>query len=104
DGLNAIHEAKLVHKDFYPVNIVNQNMYSSYITDFGLYRPVSKDANSKELFGVFPYISPKNIPHDEELTIRIYYSLRPEIRCEVPQLLLNLLHKQNLKTDQLLKD
>ncbi|RIB01615.1 hypothetical protein C2G38_2127193 [Gigaspora rosea] len=40
EGLVAIHEANLVHKDIHFGNIVNNNTYSSFITDFGLYRPV----------------------------------------------------------------
>ncbi|RIB20862.1 kinase-like domain-containing protein [Gigaspora rosea] len=59
DGLNTIHEAKLVHKDFHSGNIVNQNTFSPYITDFGLCKPVSQDPNSRELFGVLPYIAPE---------------------------------------------
>ncbi|RIB15858.1 kinase-like domain-containing protein, partial [Gigaspora rosea] len=39
-GLDAIHNANLVHKDFHSGNIVNSNTYSSFITDFGLSRPV----------------------------------------------------------------
>ncbi|RIB01096.1 hypothetical protein C2G38_2128435 [Gigaspora rosea] len=38
-GLVAIHEANLVHKDFHSGNIVNDNTYNSFITDFGLCRP-----------------------------------------------------------------
>ena len=34
-----------------------------------------------------------NIPHDNELAIKICYGLRPKIRCEIPQLLLNLMNK-----------
>ncbi|RIB02342.1 kinase-like domain-containing protein, partial [Gigaspora rosea] len=40
EGLAAIHEANLVHKDFHSGNIVNNNTCSSFITDFGLCRPV----------------------------------------------------------------
>ncbi|RIB17578.1 kinase-like domain-containing protein, partial [Gigaspora rosea] len=124
--LNTIYYTNLVHKDFHSGNIVNQNMYSSYITDFGLCKPVSQDSNSKALFGVLPYIAPEvlyshgkeytqksdiytfgiiisevftgyppyyNIPHDNVLAIKICYSLRPKIRCKVPQLLLDLMNK-----------
>ncbi|RIB03567.1 kinase-like domain-containing protein [Gigaspora rosea] len=125
-GLNTIHEAKLVHKDFHSGNIVNQNMFSSYITDFGLCKPVSQDSSSKALFGVLPYIAPEilytngkeytqksdiysfgiimsevftgyppyhDIPHNKDLATRICLGYRPKIRCEVPQLLLNLMNK-----------
>ncbi|RIB22480.1 kinase-like domain-containing protein, partial [Gigaspora rosea] len=59
NGLAAIHKANLVHKDFHSGNIVNEEMYYSYITDFGLCRPVSQDSSSKEIFGVLPYIAPE---------------------------------------------
>ncbi|RIB18373.1 hypothetical protein C2G38_2184773 [Gigaspora rosea] len=61
---------------------VNQNMFTSYITDFGLCKPVSQDSTSKALFGVLPYIAPENltgyppyhdISHDSELAIQICY-------------------------------
>ncbi|RIB30207.1 kinase-like domain-containing protein, partial [Gigaspora rosea] len=58
DGLYTIHEAKLVHKDFHSGNIVNENMFSSYITDFGLCKPVSQDSSSNEIYRVLPYINP----------------------------------------------
>ncbi|RIB14065.1 kinase-like domain-containing protein [Gigaspora rosea] len=59
EGLNTIHKANLVHKDFHSGNIVCQKTFISNITDFGLCRPVSQDSNSKELFGVLPYIAPE---------------------------------------------
>ncbi|RIB23656.1 kinase-like domain-containing protein, partial [Gigaspora rosea] len=59
NGLNAIHEAKLMHKDFHSGNIVNRDMISSYITDFGLCKPVSQDSSTEGMFGVIPYIAPE---------------------------------------------
>ncbi|RIB21613.1 kinase-like domain-containing protein, partial [Gigaspora rosea] len=126
NGLNTIHEAKLVHKDFHSGNIVNENMFSSYITDFGLCKPVSQDSSSDEVYGVLPYIDPVvlykkgkeytqksdiysfgiimskvftgyppyyDIPHDFNLATQICLGLRPEIKCKVPQLLLDLMNK-----------
>ncbi|RIB19773.1 kinase-like domain-containing protein [Gigaspora rosea] len=123
-GLVAIHNANLVHKDFHSGNIVNENIYSSYITDFGLCKPVSQYSNSKGIFGVLPYIAPEvlygekytmksdiysfgiimsevftgyppyhDIPHNEDLAIRVCLGHRPEIRCKVPQSLLDLMNK-----------
>ncbi|RIB11331.1 kinase-like domain-containing protein [Gigaspora rosea] len=114
----------LMHKDFHSGNIVNENMYSSFITDFGLCRPVSQDSSSAEIFGVLPYIAPEvlytkkytqksdiysfgiimsevftgyppyhDIPHNEDLAIQVCLGHRPKIRCEVPQLLLDLMNK-----------
>ncbi|RIB06602.1 kinase-like domain-containing protein [Gigaspora rosea] len=101
-------------------------MFNSYITDFGLYKPVSQDSSSKALFGVLPYIAPEvlytngkeytqksdiysfgiimsevftgysphhDIPHDKDLATCICLGYRPKIRCEVPQLLLDLMNK-----------
>ncbi|RIB05854.1 kinase-like domain-containing protein, partial [Gigaspora rosea] len=58
DSLNTIHQAKLVHKNFHPGNIVNENIYMSYITDVGLCKPVSRDSSSDEIYGILPYIDP----------------------------------------------
>ncbi|RIB07299.1 kinase-like domain-containing protein [Gigaspora rosea] len=140
-GLAAIHNANLLHKDFHSGNIVNENIYISYITDFGLCKPVSQDLNSKEIFGVLPYIAPEvlygekytmksdiysfgiimsevftryppyyDIPHDFSLATQICLGHRPEIRCEVPQSLLDLMNKcldaepQNRPTAKVLVD
>ncbi|RIB24032.1 kinase-like domain-containing protein, partial [Gigaspora rosea] len=59
DGLDTIHQANLVHKDFHSGNIVNQNMYSSYITDFGLCKTVSSDSSTEGIFGVTSFIAPE---------------------------------------------
>ncbi|RIB29410.1 kinase-like domain-containing protein, partial [Gigaspora rosea] len=130
DGLNAIHNANLVHKDFHSGNIVNKDIINSYITDFGLCKPVSQDSDSEELFGVLPYVAPEllrasvnedkivytkksdiysfgiimsevftgyppyhDIPHDHRLQIKTLKGQKPEIRCKVPQLLLDLMNK-----------
>ncbi|RIB30419.1 kinase-like domain-containing protein [Gigaspora rosea] len=123
EGLVAIHEANLVYKDLHSGNIVNDNTYNSYITDFGLCRPVSK---STEIFGVLPYIAPEvlytkgteytqksdiysfgiimsevftgyppyhDIPHNEDLAFQVCLGRRPKIRCKVPQLLLDLMNE-----------
>ncbi|RIB21121.1 kinase-like domain-containing protein [Gigaspora rosea] len=68
-GLAAIHEANLVHKDFHSGNIVNEDMYNPYITDFGLCRPVSQDSSSKGIFGVLPYIAPE-VLYGEKYTMK----------------------------------
>ncbi|CAG8640579.1 7593_t:CDS:1 [Ambispora leptoticha] len=126
DGLNSIHKANLVHKDFHSGNIVNQAMYSSFITDFGLCKPVSQDSSTEGIFGVIPYIAPEvlytggkeytqksdiysfgiimsevftgyppyyDIPHDGNLVKSICLGHRPEIKCGVPQLLLDLMNE-----------
>ncbi|RIB09873.1 kinase-like domain-containing protein [Gigaspora rosea] len=61
-----------------------------------------------ELFtGYPPY---HDIPHDEDLAIQVCLGVRPKIRCEVPQLLLDLMNKcldakpQNRSTAEELKN
>ncbi|RIB19661.1 kinase-like domain-containing protein [Gigaspora rosea] len=105
DGLAAIHKANLVHKDFHSGNIVNDNMVSSLITDFGLCRPVvlygEKFTEKSDIYSfgiimseVFTGYPPyHDIPHDFSLATQICQGRRPKIRCKVPQLLLNLMNE-----------
>ncbi|RHZ87132.1 hypothetical protein Glove_40g76 [Diversispora epigaea] len=67
-GLAKIHEFGLMHKDLHSGNIIN-------ITDF-----------------VFTSYSPYyNVPHDANLVMGICKGLKPEIKCEIPQLLKDLM-------------
>src|SRR5688572_13788096 len=66
NGLFEIHKEGLVHKDFHSGNIVmnkSSSFYISYITDFGLCKPISRDFSqedkSKEIYGVLPYVAPE---------------------------------------------
>ncbi|RIB19250.1 kinase-like domain-containing protein, partial [Gigaspora rosea] len=128
-GLNTIHKANLLHKDFYSGNIVNYDIFNPYITDFGLCKPVSQDSSSKAFFGVLPYNAPEvlytngkeytkksdiysfgiimsevftgyppyhDIPHNEDLAIKICLGHRPKIRCKVPQLFLDLMNNTSV--------
>ncbi|GES98972.1 kinase-like domain-containing protein [Rhizophagus clarus] len=54
----ALHECNLVHGDFHSGNVL-LNYNFSYISDFGLSRPVNQIINSKEIYGVIPYMSPE---------------------------------------------
>ncbi|RIB13231.1 kinase-like domain-containing protein, partial [Gigaspora rosea] len=69
EGLVAIHKDNLVHKDFHSGNIVNNNTYTSFITDFGLCRPAFQDSKSTEIFGVLPYIAPE-VLYGEKYTMK----------------------------------
>ncbi|RHZ79200.1 hypothetical protein Glove_151g119 [Diversispora epigaea] len=122
-GLAKIHETGLMHKDFHSGNIVNENIVSPYITDFGLCRPVSQNDN-ETIYGVISYMAPEtlnkgeytqasdvysfgmimlevftsyppyyNIPHDEKLVFLICDGHKPEIIYEIPQLLKDLMEK-----------
>ncbi|RHZ54992.1 hypothetical protein Glove_421g75 [Diversispora epigaea] len=122
-GLKNIHEMGLMHKDFHSGNIVNRSINSCYITDFGLCKPISENdperiygvipymapetlcrreytqASDIYSFGMVmlevltsypPYY---NIPHNENLAIDICKGLKPEIKCEIPQFLKEIMEK-----------
>ncbi|RHZ75468.1 hypothetical protein Glove_213g84 [Diversispora epigaea] len=122
-GLTNIHEMGLMHKDFHSGNIVNQTLTISYITDFGLCKPVTEN-NPENIYGVIPYMAPEtlsrgeytqasdiysfgmvmlevltsyqpyyNIPHDATLAKDICEGLKPEIKCEIPQFLKEIMEK-----------
>ncbi|RHZ53219.1 hypothetical protein Glove_444g24 [Diversispora epigaea] len=122
-GLDRIHKTGLIHTDFHSGNIVNETKISSYITDFGLCKPVSQNDKEK-IYGVIPYMAPEtlnsgdytqasdiysfgmimlevftsyppyyNISHDEKLVISICNGHKPEIMCEIPQFLKDLMEK-----------
>ncbi|RHZ78352.1 hypothetical protein Glove_165g133 [Diversispora epigaea] len=122
-GLAKVHETGLMHKDFHSGNIVNETKISSYITDFGLCKPVTEN-DPEKIYGVIPYMAPEtlnrgeytqasdiysfgmimyevftsyppyyNIPHDHKLVISICNGHKPEIMCEIPQLLKDLMEK-----------
>ncbi|RIB28129.1 kinase-like domain-containing protein, partial [Gigaspora rosea] len=65
EGLYAIHKDGFIHKDLHPGNIVNEDITSSYITDFGLCKPVNENSSSKKIYGVLPYIAPEVLNKDK---------------------------------------
>ncbi|RHZ77087.1 hypothetical protein Glove_186g15 [Diversispora epigaea] len=122
-GIKYIHEMGLMHKDFHPGNIVNQFLNLSYITDFGLCKPVTEN-NPEKIYGVIPYMAPEtlsggeytqasdiysfgmvmlevltgyppyyNIPHNVNLAMDICKGLKPEIKCEIPQFFKEIMEK-----------
>jgi serine/threonine protein kinase len=122
-GLKNIHEMGLMHKDFHSGNVVNQALVLSYITDFGLCKPVSEN-DPENIYGVIPYMAPEtlsrgeytqvsdiyslgmvmlevltsyppyyNIPHNANLVMDICKGLKPEIKCEIPQFLKEIMEK-----------
>ncbi|RHZ46364.1 hypothetical protein Glove_624g29 [Diversispora epigaea] len=122
-GLTNIHEMGLMHKDFHSGNIVNRALILSYITDFGLCKPVT-EKDPENIYGVIPYMAPEtlsrgeytqasdiysfgmvmlevltsyppyyNIPHDVNLVMKICKGLKPEIKCEIPQFLKEIMEK-----------
>ncbi|RHZ86291.1 hypothetical protein Glove_52g96 [Diversispora epigaea] len=122
-GLKNIHEMGLMHKDFHPGNIVNSNLAISYITDFGLCKPVTKN-DPEKIYGVIPYMAPEtlsrgeytqasdiysfgmimlevltsyppyyNVPHDTNLVMNICKGRKPEIKYEIPRFFKEIMEK-----------
>ncbi|CAG8709304.1 4214_t:CDS:2, partial [Acaulospora morrowiae] len=59
-GLSEIHKEGLVHKDFHSGNIMMADESASYITDFGLCKPIiSNPTRDNKIFGVLPYVAPE---------------------------------------------
>ncbi|CAG8437404.1 6946_t:CDS:2 [Ambispora leptoticha] len=58
-GLNQIHENKLIHKDFHIGNILSRDS-GCVISDFGLSSLFNTEVEKKgKIFGVLPYIAPE---------------------------------------------
>ncbi|RHZ79159.1 hypothetical protein Glove_151g109 [Diversispora epigaea] len=123
EGLSEMHKNYFVHKDFHSGNIVNDTLTKTYITDFGLCEQIfdknyekiygvipflapetlngEKYTRDCDIFSfgmimleVFTGYPPfYNIRHDLGLIISISNGLRPEIKCEVPQLLKDLMEE-----------
>jgi serine/threonine protein kinase len=122
-GLDFIHKLGLMHKDFHSGNIVNSTLSNSYITDFGLCKPITEN-NSEEIYGVIPFMAPEvlskkkyiqasdiysfgmimleiltsyppyyNISHDVNLIMKICNGYKPEIKCEIPQILKDMMEE-----------
>ncbi|RHZ85882.1 hypothetical protein Glove_59g15 [Diversispora epigaea] len=123
DGLKNIHKMGLMHRDFHSGNIVNQTSTFSYITDFGLCKPVTEN-DPEKIYGVIPYMAPEtlsrgeytqasdiysfgmimlevltsyppyyNISHNENLAMDICKGLKPEIKCETPRFFKEIIEK-----------
>ncbi|RHZ75686.1 hypothetical protein Glove_212g240 [Diversispora epigaea] len=118
--LTNIHKLDIVHQDFHPGNILSSNFKKNimYISDFGLSKLIGANPNNpekKNIVGVLPYIAPEvltadvysfgiiayemitgflpypNIPHDEDLAIKICNGLRPKIPFHTPKLITRMI-------------
>ncbi|RHZ75614.1 hypothetical protein Glove_212g193 [Diversispora epigaea] len=78
-GLKNIHEMGLMHKDFHS----GEYTQASDIYSFGTV--MSEVLTSYPLY--------YNIPHNENLAMSICSRLKPEIKCEIPQFLKEIMEK-----------
>jgi serine/threonine protein kinase len=77
-GLQSIHQASLVHRDFHTGNVLswvrNDNEVGSFITDLGLSRP-AQEANKDKVYGVLPYVAPEVLQGKHYIQASDIYSL-----------------------------
>jgi serine/threonine protein kinase len=114
-GLNNIHNANIIHKDFHSGNILI-NGWTVVTSDLGISKSALDDDNDNEIYGVIPYIAPEifqgqkytksseiysfgmimwelmtgrrpfwDHDHDAELIIKISDGFRPPIFTNAPK-------------------
>src|SRR5436305_8089057 len=58
--LYYIHEKNLTHKDLHLGNVLHEDRYTARISDFGFCKPAGEiSLNSKNTYGVLPYMAPE---------------------------------------------
>ena len=121
-GLEDIHHAEKVHRDFHSGNILFEG--DPYISDLGMCQPANQSVKREGIYGVLPYMAPEvlcgyqytkaadiysfgtvmneliseetpynDIPHDHALAINICKGFRPKISEDTPKLLADLITK-----------
>ncbi|GES92489.1 kinase-like domain-containing protein [Rhizophagus clarus] len=58
-SLSALHKCNLVHGDLHSGNILFKDIFTAYISDFGLSKPANQSINYGTIYGVLPYIAPE---------------------------------------------
>ena len=57
--LKNLHKLGYSHKDFHSGNILKDNSYGSFVSDFGLSGPSNEQQSDDKICGVLPYIAPE---------------------------------------------
>ncbi|UZO25463.1 uncharacterized protein OCT59_017728 [Rhizophagus irregularis] len=104
EGLETIHKADYIHRDFHSGNILydlfhNNSIQEKYkerhqwlIGDLGLSQPTNNTSSNNEIYGVIPYIAPeifKGSSFSKESDV--YGMERPEITEDTPECYANLM-------------
>lgn len=67
DGLEAAHQAKIVHCDVKPSNILIDHAGAARLADFGIARSARLEARSTGLIGTCHYMSPEQANAEDEI-------------------------------------
>ncbi|UZO14684.1 uncharacterized protein OCT59_006134 [Rhizophagus irregularis] len=62
EGLETIHNAEFIHRDFHSGNILLTSSYYLHrwqIGDLGLSQPANNTSSNNEIYGVIPYVAPE---------------------------------------------
>ena len=77
DGLSLIHRNNLMHKDFHLGNVLQSDLSDTCISDFGFCKPTdgnSSNSNSRNTYGVMPYMAPEILRGKEYTQKSVIYS------------------------------
>ncbi|CAG8550453.1 17962_t:CDS:1, partial [Racocetra fulgida] len=77
-GLFHIHHKQIIHRDLHSGNILvddpNSLLRSIRIGDFGISKPANSIKDTKEIYGVIPYIAPEIFNGEKYTTASDIYS------------------------------
>src|SRR3712207_9423630 len=82
DALDTAHEARMIHRDIKPQNVLVSARDHAYLADFGLTKAVEDRelTRSGAVLGTVDYVAPEHV-HGEEMTpASDRYSFRSEER------------------------
>src|SRR6266540_3020408 len=73
NGLNYLHNQKIIHRDFHSGNIFYENDFDIVISDLGISKSLM-DNNNDEIYGVISYMAPEILQRKKYTTASDIYS------------------------------
>ncbi|RIA99061.1 kinase-like domain-containing protein, partial [Glomus cerebriforme] len=73
-GLEFIHSANIIHRDFHSGNILYNNVMSAIICDLGISKSSTASTDDDEIYGIIPYVAPEIFQRREYTTASDIYS------------------------------
>src|SRR6266498_1542846 len=73
EGLNHLHNQKIIHRDFHGGNILYENDFDIVISDLGISKS-SMDNDDNEIYGVISYMAPETLQRKEYTIASDIYS------------------------------